>query len=304
MNALTFTPLVLAAGGLVAVPFVARVLTPRRACLALCAIALGVASSTVAALLLILVAAVDGGLAHHVAESVGSQSLVARAIEWCGALYDHRAPVWAGAGAAAVLVLALVRAVRSETRWRRAVAPWRDAAPVEVVPGLGTDAFAVPGRPGAIVVGQGLFDALDPDERRVVLAHERAHLDLNHHLYLRVGDLAAAVPLLGSIAGQIRYATERCADEAAAVVVGDRHLVARTIIKAALTGTTPSPLPAASGGHVTARVDALLNQPAAATSGRLAVPASLAPVAAALIAAAVQVHHLGAFLTHASHGHL
>ena len=304
MNALTFTPLALAAAGLAAAPFAARVLSPRRACQALCAIAIGVASSTVAALLLVVIASVDGGLAHHVAASAEHQSLMARALEWCGALYDHRAPAWAGVGAAAVLILAVMRAVRSSARWRRAVAPWRDAAPVEIVPGLGNEAFAVPGRPGSIVVGRDLFDALDPDERRVVLAHERAHLELKHHRYLRLGDNVAALPLLGSLARQIRYATERWADEAAVRVVGDRHLVARAIIKAALTETTPSPLPAVAGDHVSARVNALLHEPSQSPTRRLAVPASLTPVAAALVAAAVQIHHLGAFVTHASHGPL
>ena len=44
-----------------------------------------------------------------------------------------------------------------------------------VVPDGTADAYAVPGWPGRIVVTAGMLDALNPDERRVLLAHERAH---------------------------------------------------------------------------------------------------------------------------------
>ncbi len=54
-------------------------------------------------------------------------------------------------------------------------------------------AFAVPGRPGRIVVTTGLLRRLDATERRAVLAHERAHLDHHHHLHHSAAHLSAAV---------------------------------------------------------------------------------------------------------------
>jgi hypothetical protein len=97
------------------------------------------------------------------------------------------------------------------------------------------DAYAVPGWPGRIVVSTGMIDALDTRERRVLVAHERAHLECGHHLFVALADLAAATnPLLRPVAAAVRYSTERWADEHAAAVTGDRALTARTIGKAAL----------------------------------------------------------------------
>ena len=53
-------------------------------------------------------------------------------------------------------------------------------------------AFAVPGDPGCVVVSRGLLDRLEPRERKVVFAHERAHLRLGHHRYLHASEVAAA----------------------------------------------------------------------------------------------------------------
>ena len=73
-----------------------------------------------------------------------------------------------------------------------------------------------------------MLRALSADERRVVLAHEAAHLARHHHLYVQLADLAAAAnPLLRSTARGVRLAVEREADEVAAAEVGDRRLVAR-----------------------------------------------------------------------------
>jgi hypothetical protein len=272
----------------------------------LCAVAGAAAASTAAALVLVVFAALDGGLADHVAEADAGMSGIDMLIEWCGQIYDHRAPLWAGVAALAVLGIGAARVDACRRRWLAAVAPWRHASPVQIIPGASTEAFAVPGRPGAVVVGQGLFDALEPEERRVLLAHERAHLIHRHHRYLQVADVAAAAfPFLSPIAGQVRYATERWADEEAARTVGDRGLVACTIIKAALTATPDTPLPAAAGsGHVTARVGALLDQPPGHRRRLWADRASLVSIAVTLTAASVQLHHLGVYLSHAGHGHL
>lgn len=97
------------------------------------------------------------------------------------------------------------------------------------------DAYAVPGRPGRIVVSTGMLRALDPAERRALLAHERAHLRYTHHAFVTLAQVASAAnPLLRPTATAVAYAVERWADEHAARSLGDRLLIARTIGKAAL----------------------------------------------------------------------
>jgi peptidase M48-like protein len=126
-------------------------------------------------------------------------------------------------------------------------------------------AHALPGRPGRIVVSTSMLAVLRPAERRALLAHEQAHLDRRHHLFVAVIDvLAAANPLLRPLAGTIRFTTERWADEIAAGQVGDRAVVARAVGRAALASRTPSGgtvAMAATAGPIPRRVTALLTAP-------------------------------------------
>jgi Zn-dependent protease with chaperone function len=127
------------------------------------------------------------------------------------------------------------------------------------------DAFATPAPSGRIVVTSALMAALTPDERRAVIAHERAHLRHRHAWLLISADLAeAANPLLRPTVAVIQHAVERWADEDAARHIGDRKLVARTIARVALlrndAGSHPL-TPAATGGQVPQRVRALLSPP-------------------------------------------
>jgi Zn-dependent protease with chaperone function len=304
VTALTLVPLALTALGLLIAPAATRRLDPHRAAPLLCAVAVAAAVSTTAALLLV-VGASDGRLAGHGANGAAAGSGMdpsERLLEWCAAVYDRGAPRWAALAALGALAVGVGRFARSRRRWHRAVAPWVGAAPLEIVPGDSTVAFAVPGHRGTIVVGQGLLDALEPDEQQVVFAHERAHLGHAHHRYVRIGDLAAAAfPFLRPIARHIRLATERWADEVAAVHVGDRRLVARALIKAALTEAPRTPLPGAATGHVTERVAALLGEPPTARRRSLAAPLSLLAVLLPLAAASIQLHHLGVFVEQAAH---
>ncbi|MCU4183132.1 M56 family metallopeptidase [Acidiferrimicrobium sp. IK] len=135
-----------------------------------------------------------------------------------------------------------------------------------VIDDPGPTAYAVPGWPGRIVASAGLLSAFDSTERRVVLAHEQAHLDGRHDLHLTAVALAAAVnPFLRRVPGACRLSTERWADERAAVAVGDRRVVAETIVRAAAAVPCPSPRMLTFGAarhHVVARVTALLDAPA------------------------------------------
>ncbi|MEU6662490.1 M56 family metallopeptidase [Streptomyces sp. NPDC046821] len=127
-------------------------------------------------------------------------------------------------------------------------------------------AYALPGRPGRIVVTTGMLRALDAREREVLFAHERAHLKGRHHLFLSAAELAVTLhPMLRGLREPLAYALERWADESAASATGDRALTARAIGRAALAaarapgpGARPRVALAATAGPVPRRVSALL----------------------------------------------
>jgi beta-lactamase regulating signal transducer with metallopeptidase domain len=157
-------------------------------------------------------------------------------------------PGTVGVLAALALVVGLVRMVRV-LRVRRSTARelarlCGSCAPGElaVVPVAAPHAFAVPGRPGRVLITQGLLELLDGKERRVVLAHERAHLAGRHHGLRAVAEAAAAVnPLLVPLREALAYLVERNADEHAASVTGSREVAARALARAALAESEWSP---------------------------------------------------------------
>jgi beta-lactamase regulating signal transducer with metallopeptidase domain len=112
-----------------------------------------------------------------------------------------------------------------------------------------------------------MLRSLTADERRVLLAHERAHLRHRHHLYRAAAAVSAALnPMLAALPRTVEYATERWADERAAEGVGDRRLAARAIIQAALVTTRyrGSPAGVALGfdqADVPSRIGSLLAAP-------------------------------------------
>ncbi|MGH3471923.1 MAG: M48 family metalloprotease [Nocardioidaceae bacterium] len=119
---------------------------------------------------------------------------------------------------------------------------------------------------GHIIASRRILAALQPLERRAVLAHESAHLAKHHHIYRMIVDLGATLnPLLRPLSRSVRFATERWADEAAAEVVGDRRVVARALARASLFSRTAQPgivdgalALEAAGTGVVDRVNALL----------------------------------------------
>ncbi|MFD3585239.1 M56 family metallopeptidase [Streptomyces sp. NPDC058683] len=190
-------------------------------------------------------------------------------------------------GVAACLMLAVVvwrvqRAVRAERRTRRALRRLCEGHPGDTelvvaaceVP----QAFAIPGRPGRILVTSAMLSALAPAERRVLLAHERAHLTHRHGRMVTVATLAAAAnPLLGPVRAAVTFLVERWADERAATEVGDRVTTARALARAALSAgraTRPSCALTFTDRAVTRRVAALQTSP----------PPALWPAAAGVLA--------------------
>ncbi|MFH8404762.1 M56 family metallopeptidase [Streptomyces sp. NPDC018019] len=211
------------------------------------------------------------------------------------------------AGAAAIAALAAVltacgtelrRHYRVRFRTHQALDGLPAGTELAVLPDDAPYAYAVPGlpgrpgrpaRPGRIAVSRGMLHSLDTDERRALLAHERAHLAERHHRFqLAVRLAGCANPLLLPLRTAVAFSAERWADEDAARTVGDRRLTARAVGKAALV-TRPTPGPLLAGfaapepGPVPRRVAALLGPVPPARSW----PPALTPAGlAALIAAA------------------
>lgn len=230
---------------------------------------------------------------------VGHIAWVAERFAWCREFaHSHHgvsAPI--GFAATAALVVAVLSIVRKERRRPRTGRSSVVDRELVVLPGSHATAYAVPGNPGHIVVSAGMLRALDNQERRVLFAHERAHLHHKHHRYLRLSELAATgVPLLRPVSERIRFATERWADEVAASAVGDRTLAARAIARAALA-TTPGPSPALAMAAlgVPARVSALLEDSSARTHVGAATIGLVAVALLAVGGSTVQFHHLVAF---------
>jgi Zn-dependent protease with chaperone function len=147
--------------------------------------------------------------------------------------------VAAGLAVSVLLAAAVRRAVRIGVDLGHAVATCRRLGPgaggLIVLRDDRPDAFALPGVGGRVVVSTGMFRALPPDERRVLLAHERAHLAHRHQVYVQTAGLAAAAnPLLRPVAREVERGVERWADEVAAAEVGDRRLAARALARAGL----------------------------------------------------------------------
>ncbi|WP_248966249.1 M56 family metallopeptidase [Sphaerisporangium perillae] len=296
MRIAVYLPLLLPALAALAARPLADRLDPRLATWLLTVSAVALAAASSAALALLALA----GLARiPLVDTVGNWS--ARVMQ-----RDDPTALWVALIAGALLTAAAAAAARMF--WRRARTLLAAAAEAACLPGTGelvvtddpaAEAFAVPGRPGRIVVSTGMLHALDHAERDILLAHERAHLAGRHYLFTAATQLAAAAnPLLRPLATAVAYTVERWADEHAAAACGDRRRVARTVGKAALAasrtggrtrfpaaalgilGRRPASLRAA--GPVPRRVAALLTTP----PGRRTLPLA-ATAAAVLLAAAL-----------------
>jgi hypothetical protein len=112
-----------------------------------------------------------------------------------------------------------------------------------------------------------MLRALTAAQRRVLLAHEDAHVRRHHQLFIQATELAAAAnPVLRPAVDTVRETVERWADEAAARDVGSRALVAHALAQAALArADTARPEPDRDAAvleigseHVVARARAML----------------------------------------------
>ena len=261
-TAAILAPLFVAAAlGLIG-PHLARRLPPREATWLISAGAVVCALSAVAVLFLLAAAL------------VGQFPGLAVIGNWSAATLREDSPIEPGVGVISLLAatasagaMAFVgaRQVRAMLSARHALKGVAGGQDLVVIDGPEPSAFAVPGRPGRIVVSRALLRQLTPGERRVLLAHERAHLEAGHVWHRSAVAVAtAANPLLRPLSGAIAYATERWADERAANALGDRNGAARALARVALlSGGSDHWHPGLAAGRlaVPARVSALLADP-------------------------------------------
>jgi Zn-dependent protease with chaperone function len=311
---LLYLPLVIPAlAGVVARPLAAK-LEPRQATWLLTMTAVGLAGCSSIALALLA------------AYAAARAPVLAALGDYSQQIMQRADPISVSAGALAGLALAAAAvavAVLVRKRGRALAESYRRAAQlhsndaVVVVPGSAIEAYALPGRPGRIVVSRPLLDRLGTDSRTALIAHEQAHLSGRHHLFVAAARLAAAAnPMLLPVARSVEYTVERWADEHAAEVTGDRELVAETVGRVALLASPRSARPAgislgvlgsraqrlslALAGPVPRRVAALLTAP---PRRRIAVLAAcLVIVAIAGVAALETVGDLHALLEVAQAG--
>jgi len=265
-----------------------------------------VAVRTLTAATMGLALAMTAGLATVGFGFVSGLPWVGGHLDWCrnfARAHDQVSP-WVGLPALVVLVLTLTRAARAYRLARREL--WASSAHADGALILDHDrpeAYALGGPLGHVVVSTGMLRLLTPMEQSVLFAHEQSHLRHRHHRYLAVARVAvAALPVLGFVTCRLRLAIERWADEDAADAAGgDRRLVARTILHAALARTDyDSDARLALGAvGVPARVDALLSPAPVRCWGPSGVlTAASGTVALVLLGSALQVHHLLGFVSH------
>lgn len=270
VNVNVYLPLVAAVAVGAVGPTVARWLPPKMAARLLTLAALLVAGTSVSSLTLLAVTALvrvpDIATRGRLSLSVTTHAPVSLATGVLAA-FTLLVLVPFAIRAAVSLCRELVRSyklARAFSDHPSSIAVVQDPRPQAfAVPGFPPIPGRRPGIPPRIVTTDSLLRTLDPGQRRAMFAHEQAHLDRRHHLYLVATRVAAVVnPLLFRLPDAVTEATERWADEDAAATVGDRGVLATAIGRAALSAAAvPAPLPSMASAHVAARVRALLAPP-------------------------------------------
>ena len=247
------------------------------------------------ALVLVVLAAVPTALVVAIA-FLAHAPLIGLGFKWCAqaiGLHGSVSP-WVGVPIVALIAAGTVRTLRLLRQHR--TLRLDDAHPIHIAHSHKPYAVTLPGRAGQIVISTAMVDLLDEDERRIVVAHERAHARYRHDRYLLTAELAAAaLPPLRALAKRVSYSIERWADEAAAAVCGDRQLVAITLGKVALR-TNPPTVAGFSGLGVASRMGALL-EPPVPNPRRLQLVALWSSLAVTAGFSVYQLHHLERLLT-------
>jgi beta-lactamase regulating signal transducer with metallopeptidase domain len=211
-----------------------------------------------------LTAAVVGALALLVglvltAAPLMQSVLGSHAIDYCRDALAPFGTSWAflsllaaiavGVVAKQVIAVAL-RASRVTSRAR--IEPWlgehqlREGYELAVVPTPALLAYGVPGHIPQVVLSRGLVGRLTPGELDAVIAHEAAHLRLNHPRMLIVLSAVEAafgvVPLVHRSVAHLRSALEFWADSAAESEYGvTTHTLCAALVGVASSETHTSP---------------------------------------------------------------
>jgi hypothetical protein len=203
-------------------------------------------------------------------------ALLGRCVDAAGRLLEHPLRHWPRILAAVVLVAVIVRLLWSgvatfregRSRSRLVEAIGRQVpraligdADLVVVPADAPFAFTVGLRRRRIVVSTPVMNDLAVEERRAVLAHERAHANGWHPALLSVGTvLSRAFPFIRPLrdcAEHLIVGLEMAADEAAVRAVGDPLIVARTLLALAPHAPKGSSGIGVAGTSIRARVERL-----------------------------------------------
>ena len=232
---------------------------------------------------------------------VAGVAWIADRVGWCRTLAaaNHAPNTVVGLVSLTLTVCAVVRGWRVLHRHHQ-IARGPATEEVVIVESADVVAYAVPGRPGHVVVSTAMLKALSSDEQSVMFAHESAHLAYRHHRFVLVGSVAAAVlPVLRPLARQIVFSTERWADEVAAAHVGDRVLAAQAIATAAFAASSPAFALGLADLGVVGRVDALLNDRAPTkVAGRFGGATGCALAVVCLGGGIVQLLHVASLVLH------
>lgn len=135
-----------------------------------------------------------------------------------------------------------------------------------VLPSSAPVAFSTAGRPGQVVMSQGLIAALSDAEVAAVLRHEVAHVHHRHQRYLLLARVVeqslGLLPLVRGATGALRCALERWADEeAAGGDASSRASVHAALLRLAELAAMPEVAAFTTPGTVAERLDALQADP-------------------------------------------
>lgn len=232
-----YLPLLLSGAFGVAAPRLARRMPPPVATWLLSAGGLLAAAGSTATLALIAF------------QYVSQAPMLAARGRWSNTVLHHRDPVSTPISLFATVALTVLAVRFALAATRRYVAVHGAYRLAGALPDTGSElsvvvladpqAYAVPGRPGRIVITTGLLRRLDAGQRRALLSHESAHLLHRHHLHHTATGFAAALnPLLERLPAAVELSCERWADEDAARACS-RDTVAGALARAAGSDRSP-----------------------------------------------------------------
>jgi Zn-dependent protease with chaperone function len=186
---------------------------------------------------------------------------------------------WA-AGALALMLpgLALIGAWRSHTvRHRMRAESWVGThsrlGPHELVvlPTPAMLALSVPGKPGQILLSEGLMNALKPKEVEAILRHEAAHLDLRHGSMLTIVSMVqwsvGWLPIMRRSLSSLRLSLEQWADAVAVKDLGSSQPLLAALRSYVSLAASPYTAGFSAVETIGRRVHALAKQPLESSAG-------------------------------------